>query len=45
MVSAIFSIIYAALATKETYGDELFEIYPAMLKVNGTAESYVVGVR
>uniref|UniRef100_A0A336M835 CSON012444 protein n=1 Tax=Culicoides sonorensis TaxID=179676 RepID=A0A336M835_CULSO len=45
ILSAIFSVIYAAAATKETYGSELIDIFPAMKQVGNKTEGleYVVG--
>lgn len=44
--SAVVSAIYAAVATKETYGSQLFDIFPAMIEANSTETPmhHVVGV-
>ncbi|XP_063709670.1 ammonium transporter Rh type A [Culicoides brevitarsis] len=45
VLSAIFSAIYAASATKETYGNQLIDIFPAMKQVGNNTEEleYVIG--
>lgn len=45
--SAVISAIYAAVATKETYGSQLFDIFPAMQQFSNSTEHpmhHVVGV-
>lgn len=46
VLSAIFSAIYAAAASKDTYGNQLVEIFPAMKQVGNKTEGleYVIGV-
>lgn len=46
VLSAIFSAIYATAASKETYGNQLEDIFPAMKQVGNKTEhlEYVVGV-
>lgn len=46
ILSAIFSGIYAAAASKETYGNQLVDIFPAMKQVGNKTHDldYVIGV-
>ncbi|XP_053694959.1 ammonium transporter Rh type A [Sabethes cyaneus] len=43
LLSAVFSAIYASLATSETYGSSLIEIFPAMEAVTPAMNSTVTG--
>lgn len=46
ILSAIFSAIYASAATKDTYGNQLIDIFPAMKQVGNKTQGldYVIGV-
>ena len=50
ILSALFSAVFAFMATKDAYGDSLYHIFPAMknstqLEMEGGEHEHIIGVR